>query len=212
VKYAIVVSAIILALFSRAFLVSVYKVPSQTMAPTLVSGDFIFALQTSYGIRFPWSQEVYFSSKPERGDLVVFLKDSKIFIKRVMAVELDKIEYKEGEFTINSKKCVYVASQAMESIEHNLVEEKCANFSNKVIRPKDLSKSYQFQNTKLENSQIFVASDNRSPENNPNVGETITLDQIIGKPVFIWMSYSSTQDFISKTLGVRWNRILTKLQ
>ncbi len=211
-KYAIVVSAIILALFSRAFLVSVYKVPSQTMAPTIVAGDFIFALQTSYGIRFPWSQELYFSSKPERGDLVVFLKDSRIFIKRVMAIERDILDYKEGEFTINSEKCVYGPAQTLESTELNLVEEKCKNFSNKVIRPVDLAKSPRFQKIMLENSQVFVVSDNRSSENNPNVAETITLDQIIGKPVFVWMSYSSTQDFISKTLGVRWNRILTKLQ
>ncbi|MEQ1722807.1 MAG: signal peptidase I [Pseudobdellovibrio sp.] len=211
-KYAIVVSAIILALFSRAFLVSVYKVPSHTMAPTIISGDFVFALQTSYGIKFPWSQEVYFASRPQRGDLVAFLKDSKIFIKRVVAIEQDKLEYAGGEFTINSEKCVYGPPQALETAELSLVEEKCADFSNKVIRPSDLSKSPQTQKLKLENSQIFVASDNRSSENNPNMAETIALDQIIGKPVLVWMSYSSTQDFISKSLGVRWNRILTKLQ
>jgi signal peptidase I len=210
-KYAIVISAIIMALFCRAFLVSVYKVPSQSMAPTIISGDFIFALQTSYGVKFPWSKEVYFSSKPQRGDLVAFLKDSKIFIRRVLAIEQDKIEYIRGEFWLNSEKCIYGPSQVFMDVEMNLSEETCGAISHKIIRPADLSKSIQIQKIKLENSQIFVASDNRSTENNPNMAEIIELDQIIGKPLFVWMSYSSTQDFISQTLGVRWNRILTKL-
>jgi signal peptidase I len=210
-KYAIVISAIIVALFCRAFLVSVYKVPSQTMAPTIISGDFIFALQTSYGIKFPWSKEVYFPSKPQRGDLIAYLKDSKIFIRRVLAIEQDKIEYIGGEFWLNSEKCIYAPSEAIQTVVLSLTDETCGAISHKIIRPTDLSKSIQIQKIKLENSQIFVASDNRSTENNPNMAEIIKLDQIIGKPLLIWMSYSSTQDFISQTLGVRWNRILTKL-
>lgn len=162
-KYAALVMVIVVALFCRVFFVSVYKVSSQTMAPTLLVGDFILVSKTSYGIKLPWSNDVYFSASPKHGDLVVFHKNSKIYIKRVLAVAGDEIE-----------------------------------------------------KLKLDKLQVFVASDNRGldnkdSENEQSVSETISTDQIIGKPLFVWMSYSSTQDFISKTTGVRWNRILTKL-
>ena len=156
-KYIFLIAAILIAVFCRVFLVSVYKVSSQTMAPTLLAGDFVLVSKASFGIKLPWSaegsNEVYFSANPKDGDLVVFRKNSKIYIKRVL---------------------------------------------------------------KLENSQVLVVGDNKEPDsknsdNEPNTPEMISTDQIIGKPLYVWMSYSSTQDFISKTSGVRWNRILTKL-
>lgn len=211
-RYFIVVIAIVLALFCRAFLVSVYKVPSQTMAPAMVAGDFILAMQTSYGLKFPWSPEVYFSSQPKPGDLVAFTKGSKIFIKRVIAVSPEVVEYDGAEFTVNSKKCEYTQLEVIDDSGFGLSEEKCNDLSRKIIKPLDVTKSPKIQPIKLENTQIYVASDNRNFENNLTLAEIITPDQIIGKPVIVWMSYSSTQDFISKTLGVRWNRILTKLQ
>lgn len=211
-RYAIVCMAIILALFFRAFVVSVYKVPSQTMAPTILSGDYVIALQTSYGIKFPWSQEVYFSRLPTKGELVAYVKDSKIFIKRVMAVEYDTLEFNKTEFVINSTKCTYTDSQILAGSQYELVQENCGEFSHGILRPIDPTHTLPVPFEKLQNQQIFVASDNRSLENNPNALENISSDQIIGKPFLIWMSYSSTQDFISKSLGVRWNRILTKLQ
>jgi len=63
---------------------------------------------------------------------------------------------------------------------------------------------------KLGEKQYLVAADNRFvTESNPNPVEIINYDQIVGKPLMIWMSYGSTQDFISNSLGIRWNRILT---
>lgn len=210
-RYAIVFTAIIVALFCRAFVVSVYKVPSQTMAPTILSGDFIIASQMSYGIKFPWSREVYFSRLPKRGELVAFVKDSKIFIKRVMAVEKDTLEFNKTEFIVNSQKCTYTDSEVLPGEQYELVKENCGDFSYGILRPTNPAHTLPVPFEKLQKEQIFVASDNRSLENNPNALENISYDQIIGKPLFIWMSYSSTQDFISKTLGVRWNRILTNL-
>ncbi len=152
-KYIILIAAILTAVFFRIFLVSVYKVSTQTMAPTLLEGDFVLVSKTAFGIKVPWSEDIYFSENAKQGDLITFQKDSKVYIKRVQ---------------------------------------------------------------KLDQSQVFVAGDNNEPDTNnsnnePNTPEVIMADQIIGKPLFIWMSYSTTQDFISKTSGVRWNRILTKL-
>lgn len=211
-RYAIVISAIILALFCRAFLVSVYKVSSQSMAPAILAGDFILGFQTSYGLKFPWSHEVYFASQPQRGDLIAYSKGSKIYIKRVIATGSESVEYKAGEFYINSKKCNYTPAQSIEGSDFSYFDEKCGDISHKIIRPSNVDDLPEIQFTQLESSQLYVVSDNRDFKNKLSSAEIIRVDQIIGKPVLIWMSYSSTQDFISQTLGVRWNRILTNLR
>lgn len=211
-RYAIVTIVIIVALFCRAFLVSVYKVPTQKMAPTILAGDFVFASKVSYGLKFPWSESVYFNAKPERGDLVVFHKNSQIFIKRIVAVPLDEVEFIDGEYWVNSTKCIYNMLEKTESSAYSIYEEMCGDLPRKIIKPIDLDKLIQMSKTKLGSLQFLVVNDYRSLERDSSSVELIADDQIIGKPLFVWMSYSSTQDFISNTLGIRWNRILTKLK
>lgn len=216
-----IIGALVVGLFFRLFLVSVYKSPSQKMAPTILEGDFILASAVSYGFKNPWTEKVYFGSLPNRGDLVVFNKNSKIYIKRVIAVALDKIEFingpSTGRYSINSVECNYNFIEKTEDSLYSIYAEKCASFTHKIIKLSETNNSIQVplkENNLLElgASELFVANDNRNLENDPNYAEKITIDQIIGKPLLVWMSYSSTQDFISNTLGVRWNRILTKLK
>ena len=106
-KYAVIFITVILALFCRAFLVSVYIVPSQKMAPAIFSGEYLLASKISFGLKFPWSDEVMLQRTPGRGELVIFNKNSKTFIKRVIGGHLDEIEYGGGEFSVNSAKCNY---------------------------------------------------------------------------------------------------------
>ncbi len=222
-KYAILIGAVVLALFFRVYLVSVYKVSSQSMAPNLLAGDYILASKISFGLKIPWLEKTYFRATPSRGDLIVFHKNSKIYIKRVLAAAQDEIEHINGEYLINSVKCEYDLSESLaakKATDYAIFNEKCSGASSgalpyKVIQLTDGAKSVQMPKVKLGPSQIFVVSDHRSyhqsSENDFNAAEMISSDQIIGRPLFVWMSYSSTQDFISKTVGIRWNRILTKL-
>lgn len=207
-KYTVVLLAVISALFCRAFFVSVYKVSSNTMAPNIIAGDFILASQIAYRFKLPGGLNLY-NLSPERGDLVVYLKDSKVFIKRILAVENESVEYINNEILINSKKCEYRDSRAMLDAEYTSVIEKCEASSQLVIKSTELSKSASSSPIHLQKSQFFVVNDNRFVESDKNFTDIINYDQIIGKPVLIWMSYSSTQDFISNTTGIRWNRILT---
>jgi signal peptidase I len=199
--------AILLAIVCRFFVVSAYKMPSENMAPGILAGDYILATQFSYGLKFPGSSERWFSATPAAGDLVVFIKNGKSFIKRVIGIPGDEVDYVQNEFLVNKNKCTYVTSS--EAAEHSLVTEICGN-SHLTVRPKDLLNAAVLNPTKLDKGQYLVASDNRiRSENNSSPLEVINYDQIVGKPILIWMSYSSTRDFISDALGVRWNRILT---
>lgn len=193
-KFLPVIIAAVLALIARSFLISVYKVPTQTMAPTILAGDYILASQLPQA--------------PVPGSLIVFVKSNRPFIKRVIAVEGQSVEIKGGELIVSGQKCDYTALSA--DLEAQIFTESCGLLQRSILQPPEAAKSrLNLTQTPVQKDEYFVIGDNRNIENNLTSGELVKADQIVGKPLIVWMSYTSTQDFISKVSGVRWNRILT---
>ncbi|HSM99326.1 MAG TPA: signal peptidase I, partial [Gallionella sp.] len=97
---------VILAVFLlRSFLFEPFKIPSGSMIPTLHVGDFILVNKFSYGIRLPIAgTKVVDLGSPQRGDVMVFHypeKPSDNYIKRVVGVPGDVVEYRNKQLTIN---------------------------------------------------------------------------------------------------------------
>lgn len=214
-KYIVIAGAILVALLIRGFVISMYKVPTNSMAPTLVAGDYVMSSQLAYRLKIP-----LFDSDsdmvPKTNEFVVYVKNSKVFIRRVLAVPNETFSLQDGALNINSTDCKYGDSikVATENPQVFVVDqtETCGTASRRIWQADSVAGGPDnWPVTKLAERQFLVASDSRVRENNPQVVDVISFDQIIGKPVLIWMSYSSTQDFISGAKGVRWNRILTKL-
>ena len=185
------------------------------MAPEIMQGEHIMGSLISYGFKSEFNGKTYFASQPEVGELVIYIKNTKTIIKRVLAKPGDTIDYQGNQLMINNKSCQYLPIKVYESDSLENVSELCDNYPpTSVIRSLlPLSSSAQIINsTKLEDGQFLVGGDHRSFDGGLQILDIISADQIVGKPLFVWMSYSSTQDFISPTLGVRWNRILTKLK
>jgi signal peptidase I len=95
----------------RAFLFEAYQIPSSSMRPDLIVGDFILVNKFTYGIREPFTNKILINvNSVKRGDVVVF-KDQNIrnrdLIKRVVGVGGDKIEYYNKRLTINGQSLVY---------------------------------------------------------------------------------------------------------
>jgi len=90
-------TAVLIALFLRAFFIEAFTIPSGSMIPTLAVGDFLFINKLAYGIRLPFSDNPELEtqwSQPERGDVIVFVYpcDHKLdFIKRVVALPGDEV-------------------------------------------------------------------------------------------------------------------------
>lgn len=108
VEYAKSFFPVILAVFVlRSFLVEPFQIPSSSMRPGLVVGDFILVNKFTYGIRVPVLNTVLLPvNKVERGDVVVFnfpLDPNVNFIKRVIGLPGDKVEYRDKRLTINGK-------------------------------------------------------------------------------------------------------------
>lgn len=214
-KYLVVAGSILLALLLRGFVISMYKVPTNTMAPRLLAGDYVMSSQLSYKLKIPLIDSES-DMVPRPNELIAYVKNSKVFVRRVLAVPQDSFSVQDGVLNINSVDCQYSEGVqiATENPQIFLKDqtETCGAFSRRVWQADTVAAGPDnWDSTKLTEGQYLVGSDNRTRENNPQVIDVISFDQIIGKPMLIWMSYSSTQDFISGAKGVRWNRILTKL-
>ena len=107
----VIVQALVIALVFRTFLFQPFSIPSGSMVPTLLKGDYLLVSKFSYGYSkysFPFSPDLFdgriFASEPERGDIAVFRLPSNPrldYIKRVVGLPGDRIQMREGELFIN---------------------------------------------------------------------------------------------------------------
>jgi signal peptidase I len=200
-----IIGAIILAIFLRVVFIGVFKVPTITMAPTLLAGDFIISNKLAYGMK---------EKNPARGDVIVFTRIEKLgqyFIKRVVALPDDKVSISSGELTVNGEKCTYVSNQKIENFE--IFNETCLNSTRQILRAlTGQLKTVDMPEVTLKSGEFFVLGDNRDASEDSRDWGPIVSDQVSGKAELIWLSVGSTQDSISKEKGLRLSRFLTKIQ
>lgn len=128
VDYARSFFPVILAVFLlRSFLVEPFKIPSGSMMPTLLKGDFILVNKFTYGIRLPvLGTKVVEVNNPQRGDVMVFHypeNPTVNYIKRVVGVPGDLIEYRGKQLFING-----VAQEQKHDGEYNYMEDDPPTF------------------------------------------------------------------------------------
>ncbi|WP_127523822.1 signal peptidase I [Mesorhizobium sp. Z1-4] len=110
---SVIVQALILALIIRTFLFQPFSIPSGSMRPTLLEGDYLFVTKWAYGYSrhsLPFSPPVFsgriWDAEPERGDVVVFKlpQDTSFdYIKRVIGLPGDRIQMRDGALFINDE-------------------------------------------------------------------------------------------------------------
>lgn len=92
----------------RSFLFEPFNIPSDSMVPTLETGDFILVNKFDYGVRLPLiNKKIIDIGEPERGDVVVFRyppQPSISYIKRVIGLPGDHLKFEEGQLFVNGQK------------------------------------------------------------------------------------------------------------
>jgi signal peptidase I len=174
-----IITALILALVIRAYVIQAFKIPSGSMLQTLLVGDHILVNKFIYGTKIPFSdRRVLIFKKPERGDIIVFKypeNPKKDFIKRVIATEGDAIEERD--------KTVYVNGKAG--------KEPYAQHSDKDIRPGGNDPRDNFGPITVPEGKVFVMGDNRDQSYDSRYWGFVDLKEIKGKALIIYWSWDT---------------------
>jgi signal peptidase I len=97
----------LVVLVLRSFIFEPFRIPSDSMMPTLMDGDFIIVNKYAYGLRLPViNRKIVAVGEPQRGDVVVFrwpVDPSVNFIKRLVGLPGDHVEVRDNHITVNGK-------------------------------------------------------------------------------------------------------------
>ena len=210
--------ALIIAILIRSLLYQPFYIPSSSMEPTLLVGDRIFVSKFTYGYSkhsFPFSPHFsnnrFFSKVPKRGDVIVFKTpaDNRTdYIKRLIGLPGDSIQFIDGELLINDKKVNRVKIK-------NFLSIRCGNFNldtnsfvetlpNGVKHSVVYKKSGSLQNTKkfkVPNNKYFLLGDNRDCSKDSRYLDSVGyVDNInlVGKAKVIFFSNDTKKSSLIK--------------
>ncbi|HHB92734.1 MAG TPA: signal peptidase I [Thioploca sp.] len=210
----------LLVLLLRSFLVEPFRIPSGSMMPTLLVGDFILVNKFSYGIRLPVANmKVIEIGEPERGDVVVFRypEDPKIpFIKRIVGLPGDQIEYVNKMLYVNGEPVIQqvdipryigVGSGSNMTGSEKRIEYLSENVSHDIlINPKRPEYQTKYSKLTVPDKAYFVLGDNRDNSKDSRFWGIVPEENLIGKAFFIWMNWDW------KNGGISWPRIGTTIK
>lgn len=193
----------------RSFLIEPFRIPTGSLEPSLLIGDFILLNKYDYGVRLPVvHKKIMNVGMPQRGDIMVFYwppNPAYYFIKRVIGLPGDHVSYINKELTINGQKIPQVAlpsSPAFPDSENGaeVREENLFGVKHKIyIHPERNSRDYQ--DMIVPSGMYFVMGDNRDLSADSRYFGFVPEENIVGKAIFIWMSWDKDNS------TVRWKRI-----
>jgi signal peptidase I len=212
--------AIFLALVVRTFLWSGYRVPTSSMAPTLLPGDFIFAFKLPYGIKIPLSQTKLIVTAPDRGDVVVFSFPDQpriSYVKRAIGLPGDRVEIKNGILFVNEHEFKqqtqdYEVSGLPDVDGFDVALELAPEGSHKIlIRKQGAGKN--FGPLIVPPKEVFLLGDNRDTSDDSRYWGTVPFEKLDGKVQIIWLSLDWIQRWGEGRLpSLRRNRIFSVIR
>lgn len=202
--------AIFLAFVVRTFVITGYKVPTSSMSPTLVAGDFIFSYRIPFGIKIPFSVGKVLAKSPERGDVVVFTYPDQPrvhYVKRVIALPGDRVEIKNGQLSVNGANYYYENVQDQEDSEFFEIKKEKSPQSEWLLT---LQKGVEGQNYGpliVPPNELFMLGDNRDSSDDSRYWGTVPILRVEGKVVLIWLSLDWKNKIAGSLPKIRWHRV-----
>ena len=206
VQWSIELFPVLLLVFIfRGFIFEPFRVPSNSMMPTLLTGDFIVVNKFDYGFRLPIANtKLVEFSKPNRGDVIVFRYPNYEknpgysgvdFIKRIVAIPGDLISYSDDQLVINDKAIEiknigpYIGVDSGKSMNnYKLAQEFISALPHEIlINPNRRSKG--IPEITIPEGHYFVMGDNRSHSSDSRFWGFVPEEYIIGRAIGIWMHW-----------------------
>ncbi|MEM1090390.1 MAG: signal peptidase I [Pseudomonadota bacterium] len=192
---------ILIVLLIRSFLAEPFRIPSDSMMPTLLDGDLILVNKFSYGIRLPViDTKVIELGSPERGDVVVFRypeNPKQDYIKRVVGIPGDVVEYRNKRLYLNGTLVdtqitgTYVPEKGTSRIrQQNALEKLPGREHNILLTPAALNPPFGSNRWVVGEDEYFVLGDNRDNSRDSRYWGFVPDRNLVGKAFFIWMHLS----------------------
>jgi signal peptidase I len=226
IKAIVVTVAIFLVI--RTFLIEAYRIPSGSMIPTLLVGDWLFVNKLAYGPHVPFTNiNLPGYDEPERGDVVVFVSPTQVdqpddpnptLVKRLVAVAGDTIWMRGGLFHVNGmpQRQGFAASQN---------EKGDGGFSHPLFQ---WQQPFEVRGTSAGDppaqptlddwgplvvpaGMLFMLGDNRYDSKDGRYWGFVPRDNVRGRPVFVYYSYRADESDrpLPFLTDIRWGRIGT---
>ena len=183
---------IVIVLVVRSFLVEPFRIPSASMMPTLLAGDFILVNKFSYGVRLPVANvKILGDGRPERGDVAVFRypeDPSVAFIKRIVGLPGDRLRYQNKVLFINGTPAnqtpvadgqwesegLYTRTEDLGPVEHEILVREFGRLGG--------------AEWTVPEGNYFVLGDNRDNSRDSRFWGYLPDENLIGRAFVIWMN------------------------
>jgi signal peptidase I len=216
----------------RSFLAEPFRIPSSSMRPTLVVGDYILVNKFSYGLRLPIvEQKIVPISDPQRGDVIVFrypVNPSQDFIKRLVGVGGDVVEYRDKQLSVNGKPLPqrpdgsysYLEGLRFETTERRIEQARASDTPREyaiAINPQAPTvmlggvRSFPGKENcvynehgftcKVPPGHYFMMGDNRDASDDSRYWGFVPDDHIRGRAFFIWFNWDDIASLAFRRVG-----------
>jgi signal peptidase I len=210
---------ILIVFLLRSFLYEPFKIPSGSMVPTLLVGDFILVNKFTYGIRLPViNKKIVEMNAPKRGDVMVFRypeDPAKDFIKRIIGIPGDTVSYQNKRLTINGEAITTEKVGLFTDVDERMNMRQFEVFNEKVGEKNHtmmvdnnypvigLSSVRQFTNKKncaynetgvtckVPDGHYFMMGDSRDNSDDSRYWGFVPEENIVGKAVLVWMNFGA---------------------
>jgi signal peptidase I len=210
---------VILVVFClRSFLVEPFKIPSGSMIPTLLVGDFILVNKYTYGIRLPVANvKIVDINEPQRGEVMVFrypVNPSMDYIKRIIGIPGDTVTYRDKQLTVNNIPVVmepegeytYVESglnyvynrrfrASLDGHKHDiLINPDAPDIQLGGVHPFPHQQNCSYDDRgftcKVPAEHYFTMGDNRDSSSDSRYWGFVPERNIVGKAFMIWWNFN----------------------
>mgnify|MGYP000504158221 CR=1 FL=1 len=225
--------ALLIALVIRAFFFQPFNIPSGSMIPTLLIGDYLFVAKYSYGYSkhsLPFSPPIFdgriMSRQPDRGDVVVFKvpTDNRTdFIKRLIGLPGDHIQMKHGVLYLNDKAVPRVRVEDFVRRDEYGNVQRIPQYRETLPDGVAYNTLDLIEDSVTDNTGVYVVppghyffmGDNRDNSNDSRVQSVVgyvPFENLVGKAELIFFSTNGSAHFWQVwrwPSAIRWNRILS---
>jgi signal peptidase I len=213
----VLLSIVILIMAIRSSVIEPFRIPTRSMIPGLLTGDFLFANKFQYGFHVPFSETfanapIYLgeTKNPKRGDVIIFTPpeagQESLYIKRVVGLPGDKIKFLGKQFYLNGQLVPKVEitgdernavldykgfdpEDRYQKLRLHLFHETIDDHTYTILEDDTFEALRNEQELTVPENSFFVLGDNRDDTRDSRVFGVISFNSIRGHAFVIWFSY-----------------------